>query len=140
MNNKDKNYFLIIIIIIIIILLFCYLITKYYHYNEKFENPSSVSFPRIEFQSGTSGISTTGTITFTNPFSKPPLIFTQVMPSMDGALNVYSVQIFNVTNKSFDYSKNKVTNILVNNENVNNMTAIKLNKAEIERFNWIAFA
>lgn len=140
MNNKNKNYFLIIIIVIIIILLFCYFIAKYYRYNEKFDNQSSVSFPRLEFQSGTSGISTTGTITFTNPFSKPPLIFTQVMPSMEGASNVYSVQLFNVTNKGFDYSKNKVTNILVNNENVNNMTAIKLNKAEIEPFNWIAFA
>lgn len=138
MNKKDKNYiFTILIIVIIIFIIFLAYMFSNYHY-ESFDNPPQTF--GMQFQSGTSGISTTGTITFNIPFTKPPLIFTQIMPPTDGALNVYSVQIFNVTNKSFDYSKNKVINLSVSNENVNNMTIMKLNKAELEPFNWIAFA
>ena len=59
----------------------------------------------INIQSGTSTINPTGTIIFSKPYSKPPLVFAQIIGNTSSTNNIYSIQIFDITNTSFNYSK-----------------------------------
>jgi hypothetical protein len=62
------------------------------------------------------------------------MIFTQIISSSSNVENAYSVQIFNVTNTSFDYAKNKV---IVMKQGEYDITQLK--KSDVESFTWIAF-
>lgn len=110
------------------------LINKYLtSFSKNIESFSNINVG-INFQTGTSGISATGTITFTTPFVNSPSIFTQIIGSTTSASNVYSVQILNVTNTGFDYVKNMVYNDTSTNYNIT-----KVANSTLESFNWIAF-
>ena len=132
-NNKyTGSIILSIIILIILILLIIYCYLRFFKLNiEKYSNINI----GLNFQTGTSGIQPTGTITFTTPFINPPNIFTQIIGTSTSAPNVYSVQILNITNKSFDYIKNMVYNDTSTNYNI-----IKLGNSILEPFNWIAIS
>ena len=127
------------ILIILIILLFHSKKNKndvlYDNLNYSIENfiDSSDQNFGINFQTGLSSISPTGTIIFKTPFSKIPMIFTQMVNNTNGTSNIYSVQVFNITLNSFDYAKNMVSNFTSEN-----ISMPKLDKSTIEPFNWIA--
>lgn len=107
MNKKNNNTYILLFIIIILFLVIIYFLTKK-KYKEYFDGSSSGM--SLNFQVGKSGITPTGTINFQTPFSKPPLIFTQIVSSSADSANSYSIQVFNITNNGFDYSKNKIYN------------------------------
>jgi hypothetical protein len=92
----------------------------------------------IGFEMGTSGITPTGTITFNRPFVKIPIIFTQIIGASDTSNSSFSIQIFDITTKNFNYSKNKLYGELVTNENIEDATILKLDNSTVEKFTWIA--
>ena len=121
-----KYIFLIILLIIIFLLINIFL--------HNFHKNDNEHFTGIAFQSGISGIQQTGTITFTTPFTKTPSIFTQIIGTADTSSNIYSVQIFNITDTSFNYSKNKVGSNPTSEYDITHVSPSML-----EPFNWIAF-
>ena len=124
--------FLIITLTIIAILLIIYIFLYMKKYKtEHFDNKSLLE---MSLQTGMSGITSTGTIIFTTPFLKPPMIFTQIIGNTNTALNMYSVQIFNVTNTGFNYSKNEIAVDLTSEYDV-----VHVSKSSLESFNWVAF-
>jgi hypothetical protein len=129
-NSLQFNYILIVIIIILIVFILFVVIRKNTY--ESFD--TSLNTMSMNFQMGVSGITPTGTINFINPFKKPPTIFTQIISNPDGVENAYSVQILNVKNTSFDYSKSKVINMKQGQYDIT-----QLKKSEVESFSWIAF-
>ena len=133
-KNDYINIFVTSICIIILIILILLIVNKYLtSFPKNIENFSNINVG-INFQTGTSGISPTGTITFTTPFINPPSIFTQIIGSSTSASNAYSIQILNVKNTGFDYVKNMVYNDTSNNYNIT-----KVGNSTLESFNWIAF-
>ena len=133
-KNDIINIFVTSIFIIILIILILLIINEYLTiYPKNIESFSNINVG-INFQTGTSGISPTGTITFTTPFANPPSIFTQIIGTSTSASNVYSVQILNVKNTGFDYVKNMVYNDTSTNYNIT-----KVANSTLESFNWIAF-
>lgn len=128
-------YFNYLLIIIIIILLSILIFTKNRY--ESFENSGMSIFPA--FDMGESEKATTGKITFKKPFSKIPTIFTQIISKQNSELNIYSVQVYNITNNSFEYSKNKAYNNTVTTDNINNLKFVKIDPCTEETFLWIAF-
>lgn len=141
----SKNIFWILIIFIITIPVIIYFVNSNANVNinannfrESFDNQTTNGIGML-FQTGTSDITQTGSIKFNQPFPKVPMIFTQINGSTNVANNVYGIVIFNITQQGFDYSKNKVSNTILNTENVQNMTVIKLESSTLETFNWIAF-
>jgi uncharacterized Zn-finger protein len=158
-NNILKgNTFLIIILVVIAILLFInillYIKNNVY---ESFSNLGSESEESnnvktstnninninlgLSFQSGISGINPTGTITFQKPFLEAPVVITQIIGSISTSQNVYSIQIFNVTNTGFNYSKNMVyNNVQKKDENLDNAYLIPtVDRSMTESFLWVAF-
>jgi hypothetical protein len=144
-NSNESNTFLITILTIIAILLFIniFLYVKKNIY-ESYDNPqntySNINLG-INFQSGISSINATDTITFSKPFTNPPMIFTQIIGSTSTSEYVYSVQIFNVTNTGFNYSKNKAYKSVESSQNSTNTAYIipKIDQSTLEPFIWIAF-
>lgn len=114
MNKKNNNTYILLFIIIILLLVIIYFLTK--RNNKEYFDSSSSNAISLNFQSGTSGINPTGTITFPTPFLNPPLVFTQIISSSSNSTNSYSIQVLNITNNSFDYSKNKIYNSQTNTQ------------------------
>lgn len=128
----DNSIILLIYITIIVILASIIIpITIKYSTIENFDNSN---FTGLNIQTGISSITPTGTINFTVPYQKTPMVFTQIIGTSNTSNNSYSVQIFNVTNKGFDYSKNKVINATSGK-----FIATKMGEATVEPFQWIAF-
>jgi hypothetical protein len=127
-----NNYVILILIVIILILLLVilFLIFNKTIYKESFANPSNIS---LNIQNGYGPITPTGSITFPNPFTTAPLILTQIVGSSSSANNAYSIQVFNVTNTGFDYSKNRIENA-----QSGQFTVTKLGTSTVEPFYWIA--
>jgi hypothetical protein len=103
---------------------------------EKFDNSDSNSTPYngFLFQTGRSGIQPTGTITFKVPFQSTPKIMTQIIGNDSSTTNVYSVQVFNVSQTGFNYAKNMMVN-----STSGQLTMSKLTPSTVEPFDWIAF-
>ena len=59
-------------------------------------------------QYGFSGIAQTGTITFNKLFISPPMVFTQIIGNKTISDMGYLINVYNVTNHSFNYSKYKI--------------------------------
>jgi len=156
-NNTKYLYllFILLTIFIIILLLFYY---KSYEYYDSSSQPISGTFTlsnsfnqnildeegnnnKIYYQKGISSKSHTGTINFTQPFSKNPFVFTQVIGTPDSEDNLYSVTVSNITQNSFDYYKNVVSNNIVQPEEEQEGTAVvtELSRDDNRSFNWIAF-
>lgn len=93
----------------------------------------------MNIQLGKSGISPTGTIYFKTPFERPPMILTQMIGDTSTSKNIYSIQVFGITNTSFNYSKNKLYNYQVSDENIQNMNLMNLELSSTESFMWVAF-
>ena len=102
------------LVLIIAVLLFINIFLYFFNKNyESFDNDLSKNNNinlGINFQTGISNINPIGSIKFETPFSKPPVVFTQIVGNTSSVSNIYSVQIFDVTNIGFNYSKNKVYN------------------------------
>jgi len=129
------NILTIILILMIIILLYIYYYIYYNKYNiESFDN----AINGVSFQTGTSNITPTGTITFKTPFVKPPIIFTQIIGTSSTSTNAYSVQIFDVTATNFNYSKNKLYNDIIKSEDMQDANMLTLGTSALEPFTWIA--
>lgn len=124
-----------------------FFISIFIYINKKIENFTTDESPNqninvgINFQSGISGISQTGTINFKTPFSEPPIVFAQILGSSSNAQNVYSVQIFNITDISFDYSKTKAYNSTQTSSHSSNTeyNIPKIDASTTEHFMWFAF-
>ena len=67
------------------------------------------------------------------------MVFTQINTDSTNSQNLYAVQLFNITESSFDYAKTKMYFKHVNNENVKNTNVLTLGNSTVESFNWIAF-
>ena len=130
MKYNYMNSILIIVILILLIIIFFFILNRRNSY-EKFTNSPNIS---LNIQNGYGPITPTGSITFPNSFTTPPLILTQVIGSTSSANNAYSIQVFNVTNTGFDYSKNLITNAVSGQ-----FTVTKLGNSTLEPFYWIAF-
>jgi len=161
-NSKNTKYlyllFILLTIFIIIFLLFYY---KSYEYYDTSSEPISGTFTlsgksnntiyrnnleeesndtKIYYQKGIGSTSHTGTINFTKPFSQNPFVFTQVNGTPDSEDNLYSVKVSNITQNSFDYYKNVVSNNIVAPEDPEDTptVAMKLSNDDNRSFNWIA--
>ncbi len=142
-NNKAKKTNILyvvllvgsIIFIIAFLLLFLLFGSKI---NERFDNAETNNtnlsiFHGYSFEYGRSGIQPTGTIKFKIPFQKTPKIFTQIVTNSNVSNNIYSVQIFNVTVNSFDYSKNMISSV-----STGELSFPKIEKSGLEPFDWVA--
>ena len=89
----------------------------------------------LTFKFGTSGIDKTGSIRFTTPFKKPPMIQTQIIVDQSSNDSVYSINIFNITKDGFDYNKQKVVSV---KQNGGDYVITKIDSACNEKFNWTA--
>lgn len=156
-NNSRYLYllFILLTIFIIIFLLFYYKNYEYYSSSSQaitgtFTLSNSINrdildeeddYNQIYYQKGISSTSHSGTINFTQPFSQNPFVFTQVNGTPDSEDNLYSVTVSNITPNSFNYYKNVVSNNIVPPENEDNedMVAMKLSRDDKKSFNWIAF-
>lgn len=137
-HNKSSNsirFTIFIIIILIIFIIFFPLILKtvnFEHYdNSNTDNQSKTKNP---YQYGISETEASGAITFKTPFQTPPLIITQIIGNNNTVDNLYSVQVFNVSNTGFNYTKN-----MVSNSKSEQFKVAQLNPSTKEKFNWIAF-
>jgi hypothetical protein len=135
-NSKYSNISSIFIIIVLIIFLvfFPIILTNTVQISEKFDNPPINNGFNLQY--GKSGIEPTGTITFKNSFQNTPKVFTQIIGNDSSTNNVYSVQVFNITNTGFNYSKNMMAN---STSDGGKFTMAKLAPSTIEPFDWIAF-
>jgi hypothetical protein len=137
-TNNSKNssnissIFIIVIVLIFIILLPIILIKS--NVFENYDNSNTLQGHITQY--GRSGIEPTGTITFQVPFQNTPKIFTQIIGNENTSTNVYSIQVFNVTNKGFNYSKNMINN---STSGSGQFTMPKLSPSTVEPFDWIAF-
>ena len=135
MKNSKISYFNYLLIIILVIILLVLVFTKNRY--ESFENNSTNIFP--SFDTGESGKSATGKIIFKKPFSKVPSVFTQIISNQTSNQSVYSIQIYNIKNDSFEYSKNKAYNNIISTDNIKSMKFVKIDPSTEETFLWIAF-
>lgn len=164
-NSFKSNKFLIVILVIIAILLFINVLLYikkniYESFNNIYSESESESENEseneilnnstskinninlgINFESGISNINSTGTINFKKPFLEPPIVFTQIIGSTSTILNVYSIQIFDVTTTGFNYSKNKAYNNIQTKPYSSDLVYItpKIEPSITEPFIWIAF-
>lgn len=157
-NSKNTTYlyllYILFTIFIIILILFYYKSYEYYDspspsINGTFTLSNNTIFRnildeeddnQIYYQKGIGSPSHTGTINFTQPFSQNPFVFTQVNVTPDIEDNLYSVNVSNITQNSFDYYKNVISNNLVPAEEDQGepMVAMKLSQDDNKSFNWIA--
>jgi hypothetical protein len=150
MNKNSNNggyYFFIIILAIIGVLLFIniFLFLKKNVYESFADEEDKINLSNninlgLNFQSGISDINATGSIIFSKPFLNTPNVFTQIIGNTSSLDNVYSVQVFNVTNRGFNYSKNKAFNNVQSSSNSSSTAYIipKIDKASVESFMWLA--
>jgi hypothetical protein len=133
-NSKFSNLSSIVMIVILIIFLvgFPILFLRSTSF-EKFDS-NSTPYNGFLFQTGRSGIQPTGTITFKVPFQATPKIMTQIIGNDSSTTNVYSIQVFNVSNTGFNYAKNMMVN-----STSGQLTMSKLIPSTVEPFDWIAF-
>lgn len=136
--NKNISFYGILIIIIILLLI--YFIYFYFNKLIKYDIESFTleNMGKINIESGESGPQNTGRIIFKKPFMDNPKIFTQMISTNDTLNNVYSIQIYNIKPTGFSYSKNYVSNLTLNNENVQNAVATKLDIDNSSKFSWTA--
>jgi hypothetical protein len=141
MNKKNNNTYILLFIIIVLLIVIIYFLTKKKNKEYFDESTSEMS---DNFQLGKSGITPTGTINFQTPFSKPPLIFTQIVSSSADSANSYSIQVFNITNNGFDYSKNKIynsqTTAKISSEENTTYTVTLMTQSTTEPFIWLAIS
>lgn len=146
MNNREQILYTIIIIFIIII--FFYFINVNI---ESFDNKTEECQKKAKiceldtvqenhYQSGTGDAKFNGTINFKTPFLSTPIVLTQIIGDNSNINNSYSIQVYDVTSNGFSYSKNKIENYLINNENVKNANIIKMSNSTTELFYWVAIA
>ena len=135
MNYKFiKNNFIYVILVFLIFLIFLFSYKSYY---ENFDtcNCTPLQSPSLNYQNGISNKSSSGTIKFDKPFEKIPIVLTQI--KTDGSKNVnnqsYSIEIYNVTQYSFDYSKKKIYNQTSGDINI-----VRLDNDSEQIFYWIA--
>lgn len=153
-SNKSLIVILIIIAILLFINIFLYIKKNIYEsfINSENDGESIGSHSKksninnihninlgINFQSGISNINPTGTINFSKKFSKIPMVFTQIIGSKSTISNVYSIQVFDITNASFNYSKNKAHNNVQPKQDTSEALIIpKISKSNTEQFLWFA--
>ena len=135
MKNNKMLYFNYLLIIIIIILLSILIFTKNRY--DSFENKEMNMFPICDM--GESGKATTGKINFKKPFFKKPNIFTQIISNKTSDLIIYSIQIYNITNNSFEYSKKKAYNNIIKDNTIKDIKIVRIDPCTEETFLWIAF-
>jgi regulatory protein YycI of two-component signal transduction system YycFG len=152
MKTNHKDYFfntmciIIIILFIINIFLFYVYTKKTLSISENFSdntiNEETIDVG-MQFQTGIGSTNSSGTITFNKPFTKNPIVLTQIIGSSSTLNNVYSIQIFNITNTSFNYSKNKVFNNVTTNQSSSSSNSAfivpTINPSDTENFVWFAF-
>jgi hypothetical protein len=97
-------------------------------------NNSSNNINNNNIQKGLSGISQSGYIQFQNPFQNIPYVFTQMIGNDKEQNNLNNVNVYNITQNGFGYSKNKLVE-----EKINDMTINVLNPSETDVFQWIAY-
>ena len=127
--NISLAIFLMVVLIISIILRIYMNNRHYEHFDTK---PEALNLPII--QNGIGPTLEKGTINFPKPFTKIPSVFTQIIGKNETINNVYSVQVYNITTNSFDYSKN-----MVENKPAGDFVAVTLGPSNKESFTWIAF-
>ena len=146
-NSKSKfgSIFIVIIVLSFIIILPIILINSNIleNYDNSNTNPNPIlnansnpnlnSISNFKIQQGTGNTDQTGTITFDVPFQNIPKVYTQIIGNQDSMNNVYSIQVFNITNNGFSYSKNMVVN-----KKTGQFTISTLNPSTTETFDWIA--
>ena len=103
---------------------------------ENFDNTQN--FNSTIFQSGVSGVSPSGTITFNTPYKNTPQVFTQIIGNQNISSNVYSVIVFNVSNTGFSYIKNVSLNQSGQSNNGNSYNVTRLQNDAFLTFNWIS--
>ncbi len=92
------------------------------------------STEETNFQKGMGGTSKTGKIIFPKTFNNVPMVFTQVIGNSNELDVIYNVNIFDITQSGFSYSKNKI-----NNQTEEDFTTTDLSPSITEQFMWIAF-
>jgi hypothetical protein len=92
------------------------------------------SSQEANFQKGMGGTNKTGKIIFPKTFNNVPMVFTQVIGNSSNPEVIYNVNIFDITQSGFSYSKNKI-----NNETEEDFTATDMSPSITEQFMWIAF-
>jgi ABC-type maltose transport system permease subunit len=133
-------YGICIIAVIVIILILFFTVNKSNKNNtiesfisESQNNVDMTNLSNLNIAYGVSGISDVGSIKFTKPFKNPPRIFTQIINNNPISNAVYGVNVFNLTNDGFEYSKYKVNS--TTNEDI---TLVGLDRSTLEPFNWLA--
>jgi hypothetical protein len=76
-----------------------------------------------------------GSIVFPSPYTKIPMVFTQIIGGGASVDDSYSIQVYNVSLTGFDYKKNMITNL-----KIGSMTSPKLGDAVTEQFYWMAIS
>lgn len=147
MNNTEQILYTIIIIFIIIIFFYFININIEPFDNKKTEMCQKKAkiceldtVQENHYQSGTGDAKFNGTINFKTPFSSTPIILTQIIGDKSIINNSYSIQVYDVTSNGFSYSKNKIENYLLNNDNVDNANIIKMSNSTTELFYWVAIS
>lgn len=140
--NKEISFhgiliFIIILLIIILLIYFIYLnFSKFIKYD--IESFTSENMDQINIQSGISKKNHSGRIIFKKPFQDNPKVFTQMISTPDTINNVYSIQIYNIKPTGFSYTKNYVSNLTLNNDNIQDAVAPKLDIDDSSTFTWTA--
>ncbi len=157
--KNQKNILLILFIIIIIVsvvLMLFYNYYKKYEYYDSYTGTFTLGGNSLNniinrnildeegghqfyYDEGISGPLHSGTVNFNKSFSKTPLVFTQVNGSPDSEENIYSVNVSNITNNSFDYYKNVIYNEIIPSEEGDPSSIVKLSNDDSKLFNWFAF-
>jgi hypothetical protein len=133
---KTKSKYILIILSILLILFIIYFIynSKKEHFLSEMQNTIDLSkINNYNINIGVSGISEKGTIKFNRRYVNPPQIFTQIISEVSVSDGLNGVNIFNVTNEKFEYSKYKVNSTLINDINLTSVEPLTT-----ERFNWLA--
>lgn len=132
-GNNNIIYILLIIVLVIFIIIISIYISK----NKVIDNFSNICQESSEEQSIQKGIGSTtsnGTIVFPKTFHNVPLIFTQVIGNSNEPNIIYNVNIYNITQSGFSYSKNSVS--LQKSED---FTITDMSEDNTSQFQWIAF-
>ena len=146
MNNREQILYTIIIIFIIIIFFYFININIESFDNKTEECQKKAKICELDtveenhYQNGTGDAKFNGTINFKTPFLSPPIVLTQIIGDNSTINNTYSIQVYDVTSNGFSYSKNKIENYVLNNDNVDNANIIKMTNSTTELFYWVAIA
>ena len=134
MKNKSKYILIGICIILILFIIYSIYNSKKEHFLSEMQNTIDLSkINNYNINIGVSGTSEKGTIKFNRRYVNPPQIFTQIISEVSVSDTLYGVNIYNVTNEKFEYSKYKVNSTLINDINLT-----RVDPLTEERFNWLA--